>query len=146
MGSFFIRPTREINTIYSKKLIDWAKNHGVKKFIFASSCSVYGFSNKICSEDSRTNPLTEYAKSKLKIEKIGVEDIKKDIQGIKEASIKVIEYLKNHKSSRILFYEDLFGFFSGVKLNTQKNYKNIENWQELKNFYEENKDFCHFHL
>ena len=69
MGSFFIRPTREINTIYSKKLIDWSKNHGVKKFIFASSCSVYGFSNKNCSEESRTNPLTEYAKSKLKIEK-----------------------------------------------------------------------------
>ena len=38
--------------------------------------------------------------NKLKIEKIEVEDIKKDIQGIKEASIKVIDYLKNHKSSR----------------------------------------------
>ena len=84
--------------------------------------------------------------NKLKIEKIEVEDIKKDIQGIKEASIKVIDYLKTHKSSRVLFYEDLFGFFSGVKLNTQKNYKNIENWQELKTFYEQNKDFCHFHL
>ena len=84
--------------------------------------------------------------NKLKIEKIEVEDIKKDIQGIKETSIKVIDYLKNHKSSRVLFYEDLFGFFSGVKLNTQKNYENIENWQELKTFYEENKDFCHFEL
>src|SRR5210317_55418 len=84
--------------------------------------------------------------NKLKIEKIEVEDIKKDIQGIKEASIKVIDYLKNHKSSRILFYEDLFGFFSGVKLNTQTNYENIENWQELKTFYEENKDFCYFDL
>jgi len=84
--------------------------------------------------------------NKLKIEKIDIEDIKKDIQGIKEASIKVIDYLKNHKSSRVLFYEDLFGFFSGVKLNTEDNYKNIENWEELKNFYEQNKDFCHFDL
>ena len=68
MGSFFVRPTREINTIYSKKLIDWAKKNGVQKFIFASSCSVYGFSKKICKETSKTKPLTEYAKSKLKIE------------------------------------------------------------------------------
>ena len=43
-------------------------------------------------------------------------------------------------------YEDLFGFFSGVKINTEDNYKNIENWQELKTFYEQNKDFCHFDL
>lgn len=68
MGNFFKRPTREINTIYSKKLIDWAKRNSIKKFIFASSCSVYGFSKKICGENSKTNPLTEYAKSKLSIE------------------------------------------------------------------------------
>jgi nucleoside-diphosphate-sugar epimerase len=68
MGNFFVRPTREINTIFSKKLIDWAKKNGVKKFVFASSCSVYGFSKNICSENSKTKPLTEYAKSKLVIE------------------------------------------------------------------------------
>ncbi len=69
MGNFFTKPTRQINTIYSKKFIDWAKKIGVKKFVFASSCSVYGFSNKVCNETSKTKPLTEYAKSKLEIEK-----------------------------------------------------------------------------
>ena len=68
MGSFFTKPTKEINTVSSKKLIDWAKNNGIKKFVFASSCSVYGFSSKTCHEKSKTNPLTEYAKSKFKIE------------------------------------------------------------------------------
>lgn len=69
IGSLFVRSTRQINTLSSKKLINWAKNHQVKKFIFASSCSVYGFSNKICTENSKARPLTEYAKSKLEIEK-----------------------------------------------------------------------------
>ena len=84
--------------------------------------------------------------NKIKVSKIDIEDIKKDIKGIKEISIKTIGYLKKHKNSRVLFYEDLFGFFSGVKINTEDNYKNIENWQELKTFYEQNKDFCHFDL
>ena len=69
MGNFFVKPTRQINTYYSKKFIDWSKKIGVKKFVFASSCSVYGFSKKVCNENSKTNPLTEYAKSKLDIEK-----------------------------------------------------------------------------
>lgn len=84
--------------------------------------------------------------NKLKVEKINIEDIKKDIIGIKETSINTIEYLKSHRNSRVLFYEDIFGFLAGVKLNTEDNYKNIENWEELKNFYEQNKDFCHFDL
>ena len=84
--------------------------------------------------------------NKIKVSKIDIEDIKKDIKGIKEISIKTIGYLKKHKNSRVLFYEDLFGMFSGVKINTEDNYKNIENWQELKTFYEQNKDFCHFDL
>ena len=68
MGNSFKKPTKEINTIYTKKLINWAKAHNVKKFVFASGCSVYGFSKKKCKENSATNPLTEYAKSKLAIE------------------------------------------------------------------------------
>ena len=69
MGNYFINPTRQINTSSSKKLVNWAKKSGVSKFIFASSCSVYGFSKKVCNENSKTNPLTEYAKSKITIEK-----------------------------------------------------------------------------
>ena len=69
MGNSFVKPTREINTIFTKKLIDWAKKNKIRKFIFASSCSVYGFSKKKCNEYSKLKPLTEYAKSKVLIEK-----------------------------------------------------------------------------
>lgn len=84
--------------------------------------------------------------NKLSIGKIELDVLKKDITNIKEISSKTIDYLKGHKNYRVLFYEDIFGFLSGVKLNTEDNYKNIENWEELKNFYEQNKDFCHFDL
>ena len=84
--------------------------------------------------------------NEIKVDIISIDDIKKDIIGIKEITNNTIDYLKSHRNSRVLFYEDLYGFFSGVKLNTEDNFKNIENWQELKTFYEQNKDFCHFDL
>jgi nucleoside-diphosphate-sugar epimerase len=37
-------------------------------FIFASSCSVYGFSTKMVDENSTPNPLTPYSQAKLDIE------------------------------------------------------------------------------
>lgn len=39
------------------------------RFIFPSSCSVYGYGKKIFSENSNTNPLSFYSKNKLNIEK-----------------------------------------------------------------------------
>ena len=99
--------------------------------------------------DFGVETLTEREKqeyNEIRVSKINIEDIKKDIEGIKQTSIEIIDLLKTHDNYKILFYEDLFGFFSGVKLNTEDNYKNIENWQELKTFYEQNKDFCHFDL
>jgi nucleoside-diphosphate-sugar epimerase len=70
-----------LNTISSKKVYDLtrkytfelaqkAKKLGIK-FIFASSCSVYGAaSNKLLlNEDSPTNPQTAYSLNKLQIEK-----------------------------------------------------------------------------
>lgn len=62
--------TREINYDSSVKLAQLAKSAGVKRFIFSSSCSIYGISEKgIVDESSPVNPLTEYAKSKIKTEK-----------------------------------------------------------------------------
>lgn len=46
-----------------------AKKAGVKKYIFPSSCSVYGFQKGILNEKSKTKPLTTYAKSNLRAEK-----------------------------------------------------------------------------
>lgn len=43
-------------------------NNNIKKFIFISTCSNYGFSRKILNETSALRPLSRYAKQKVKIE------------------------------------------------------------------------------
>tara|TARA_B100000579_G_C22844250_1_gene863440 strand:+ start:2312 stop:3355 length:1044 start_codon:yes stop_codon:yes gene_type:complete len=40
-----------------------------KRFIFPSSCSVYGYGKKVFNENSKLNPLTHYSKNKVYIEK-----------------------------------------------------------------------------
>jgi len=46
-----------------------SKKHSVRRYIFASTCSVYGFQEGLISEESQPNPLEEYAKTKLMVEK-----------------------------------------------------------------------------
>ncbi|HKZ65991.1 MAG TPA: SDR family oxidoreductase [Chitinophagaceae bacterium] len=69
IGNRYESQTHDINC---KAIIDLAlkaKNKGAKKFVFASSCSVYGSAeDKPRTEDSALNPLTAYAKSKINAE------------------------------------------------------------------------------
>ena len=46
-----------------------SKKHGVERYIFASTCSVYGFQNKILNEDSDPMPLEAYSESKIMAER-----------------------------------------------------------------------------
>ncbi len=61
--------THKINHEGTVKLANLAKDSGVSRFIYFSSCSVYGASDDIVGENSPTNPLTAYAKSKILNEK-----------------------------------------------------------------------------
>ncbi|GIW61815.1 MAG: NAD-dependent dehydratase [Patescibacteria group bacterium] len=61
--------TKSINDFGAVKLARVAKEAGVKRYIFASSCSVYGAGQGTLSEQSPTSPLSEYAKSKISAEK-----------------------------------------------------------------------------
>ena len=66
MGKRFANVTHQINAEYCNKVAIEAKKRGVKKFIFASSCSMYGIAdNNFPNEESELNPMTEYAKSKV---------------------------------------------------------------------------------
>ena len=80
MGNEFENVTKEINFIATKKIIDLCVRKKVKKFVFASSCSMYGnFDDEkidLIDEKANLNPLTAYAKSKVKIEKF-IEKISK---------------------------------------------------------------------
>lgn len=66
MGNHYTLQTCEINYGATIKAAMLAKAAGVSRFIFASSCSVYGFSESgVCDESSSVNPLTEYARTKV---------------------------------------------------------------------------------
>ena len=57
--------TNDINHISTVNLLNLCNEAQVKKFIYMSSCSVYGFNEQIVNENSNTNPLTSYSKAKV---------------------------------------------------------------------------------
>jgi nucleoside-diphosphate-sugar epimerase len=70
MGANFEEVTVDINHKASIDLARKAKRAGVGKFVFASSCSVYGFAEGgPRREEDTLNPLTAYAKSKVNTER-----------------------------------------------------------------------------
>ena len=70
MGNTFEQVTSEINYLSSVELAKKAKMEGVRSFVFASSCSVYGFAEGgPRTEQSALNPLTAYARSKINTER-----------------------------------------------------------------------------
>jgi len=56
---------REINYGATRMLIEVAKGHGVKRFLFASSCSVYGASDHEVDERSTVHPISLYGQTKV---------------------------------------------------------------------------------
>lgn len=70
MGNCFEEATLDINYRASVELARKAKSAGVRAFVFASSCSVYGLADEgPRTELSAVNPLTAYAKSKVLTER-----------------------------------------------------------------------------
>lgn len=65
LGQLNSKVTYDINHHGTMGMAKKAKKVGIKRFIYFSSCSVYGASDKINSETSPVNPLTSYAKSKV---------------------------------------------------------------------------------
>jgi nucleoside-diphosphate-sugar epimerase len=60
----------EVNCAATRMLVDVARGYGVRRFIFASSCSVYGASLATLDESSPLNPLSLYAQTKVDSENI----------------------------------------------------------------------------
>ena len=69
MGKQFEAATDSINRGASLRLAGLAADAGVRNFVFASSCSVYGFAEgKPRTEEDAVSPLTAYARSKIETE------------------------------------------------------------------------------
>jgi nucleoside-diphosphate-sugar epimerase len=64
--------TIEVNLIGTRTIAEVAKGYGIRRFIFASTCSVYGAStdDKLLTEESPLNPVSLYAVTKLASEKL----------------------------------------------------------------------------
>jgi len=71
--------TTDINYLSSIELAKLSKQHKIQRFIFASSCSVYGAREDIIlDENSEKAPVSLYAKSKIDFENKLLEMIDKD--------------------------------------------------------------------
>lgn len=68
MGAINSKLTRDINLKASIRLARLSKQVGVKRFLFSSSCSIYGIAGGTVTEKSKVNPQTAYAESKIKVE------------------------------------------------------------------------------
>ena len=72
LGEFDKSFTNKINFISTVKLAKLSKKAGIKRFIYASSQSMYGISDsndELDEYNSKKNPITEYARTKWEAEK-----------------------------------------------------------------------------
>jgi len=70
LGDLHAETTYEINHRASVRLAELAKAAGVPRFLFASSCSLYGLAgDAVLDEDAGFNPLTPYGESKILVER-----------------------------------------------------------------------------
>lgn len=70
LGNLAADLTEDINTKGSIHLAEVAKEAGVPRFVFASSCSLYGQGGSMgLTEEAEANPQTPYAHSKIDFEK-----------------------------------------------------------------------------
>ena len=67
-GELNQKKTFEINYKGRERVAKLSKKAGVKRYILASSCSIYGFRDGIINEKSPINPLTTYAKANRRAE------------------------------------------------------------------------------
>lgn len=63
----------ETNYAATRMLIEVAKGSSIRKFVFASSCSVYGASDVLMNEKSRTEPISLYGQTKVDSERVLLE-------------------------------------------------------------------------
>lgn len=61
--------TYDINYRGRVRVANLSKKHGVKRYVLASTCSVYGFQQNVLNENSSVNPLTTYAKANYMAER-----------------------------------------------------------------------------
>jgi nucleoside-diphosphate-sugar epimerase len=62
--------TFEVNLAATRMIAEAGKGYGIGRFVFASSCSVYGASDEIVDERSQLAPVSLYARTKIESERL----------------------------------------------------------------------------
>ena len=62
--------TFEVNLAATRMIAEAGKGYGIRRFLFASSCSVYGASDDLLDERSPLVPLSLYARTKIESERL----------------------------------------------------------------------------
>jgi nucleoside-diphosphate-sugar epimerase len=63
----------EVNRAATRMLIDVCRGHGIQRFLFASTCSVYGASEFLMDEHAQVAPISLYAQTKIDSENLLLE-------------------------------------------------------------------------
>lgn len=101
--------TMQINARATVKLARQSRSAGVRVFVFASSCSVYGASGSTwATEDTPTHPLTAYARSKWLAERA------------------LLELATESFAPVVLRFATVFGFSPSMRLDLVAN--NLTAW------------------
>lgn len=105
----FYDPVRK----YTLKVASLCKARGIK-FIFASSCSVYGIGNQILTEESGTDPQTGYSLNKLQIEN--------DLKEISDRSFSpiILRFATAYGLSPRIRFDIVINMLAGMAVTTQK--------------------------
>jgi len=70
--------TIEVNLMATRMIAEICQGFHVERFVFASTCSVYGASDEVLDERSKLNPVSLYAKTKIACENVLNEMARKD--------------------------------------------------------------------
>jgi len=62
--------TFDVNLAATRMIAEAGKGYGIRRFVFASSCSVYGASDEVVDERSKLAPISLYARTKIESEKL----------------------------------------------------------------------------
>lgn len=60
--------TKGVNLLATKNIAEIAREYGVQRFVFASTCSVYGATDETLDEASQVEPISLYGRTKLAAE------------------------------------------------------------------------------
>jgi nucleoside-diphosphate-sugar epimerase len=72
----------EVNRAATRMLIEISKGYGLSRFVFASTCSVYGASDYLVDELTGTAPISIYAETKVSSEQLLIQAASENFQPV----------------------------------------------------------------